>query len=210
MSNNNHLTEKSTINNFAIDNTALPVVTPANPLANLQQQHIEEVAEALVEFQMTAMSDKNKQEEETKELQKKMGRFTAIWMILIVMVAGAGAWTGYFFYTQFKQLTTEITSLKEDQAESEQAKQVQQLERELSELKKQVPSNLATDLEANQEKLLALEKQVKGVQESVKHRQQALVVLANAFQDLATFDQSNPPVTATSGENSPKGSAGNQ
>ncbi|EGJ29257.1 MULTISPECIES: hypothetical protein [Moorena] len=90
------------------------------------------------------------------------------------------------------------------------AKQVQQLERQLSELKNQVPSNLATDLEANQKKLSALEKQVQGVQESVKHRQQALVVLANAFQDLANFDQSNPPVTATSAENSPKGGAVNQ
>ncbi|NEN97592.1 MAG: hypothetical protein F6K50_19305 [Moorea sp. SIO3I7] len=134
MTNNNHLSKTSTINNFAIDNkpltnTALPVVTPVNPLANLQEQHIEEVAEALVEFKMTAMSDKKKQEQETKELQKKMGRFTAIWMILILMVAGAGAWTGYFFYTQFKELTTEITSLKEAPAESEQAKQVQQLER---------------------------------------------------------------------------------
>ena len=215
MSNNNHLTEKSTINDFAIDNkplsnTALPVVTPVNPLANLQGQHIEEVAEALVEFQMTAMSDKKKQEQETKQLQKKMGRFTAIWMILILMVGAAGAWTGYFFYTQLKQLTTEVTSFKEAQADSEQAKQVQQLERQLFELKKQVPVNLATDLEANQKKLLALEKQVQGVQESVKHRQQALVVLANAFQDLATFDQSQPPVTATSGENTPKGGAGSQ
>ncbi|EGJ29258.1 MULTISPECIES: hypothetical protein [Moorena] len=124
MSNNNHLSEKSTINDFFIDNkalpnTALPVVTPANPLANLQQQHIEEVAEALVEFQMTAMSDKKKHEQETKQLQKKMGRFTAIWMILILMVGAAGAWTGYFFYTQLKQLTTEITSLKEAQGELE-------------------------------------------------------------------------------------------
>ncbi|NEO70012.1 hypothetical protein [Moorena sp. SIO3H5] len=226
MSNNNHLTEKSTINNFSIDNkplsnTALPVVTPANPLAHLQQQHIEEVAEALVEFQMTAMSDKKKQEQETKQLQKKMGRFTAIWMILMVMVGAAGAWTGYFFYTQLKQLTTEINSVKEAQGELELAKQFKQLESQVSELKKQVPSNLATDLEAKQKKLLVLEKQVQGVQESVKHRQQALVVLANAFQDLATFDQSNPPVTATSGENSrtvtatsgensPKGGPGSQ
>ncbi|NEO01217.1 MAG: hypothetical protein F6K50_39145, partial [Moorea sp. SIO3I7] len=168
-----------------------------------------------------AMSDKKKQEQETKQLQKKMGRFTAIWMILILMVAGAGAWTGYFFYTQLKELTTQINSVKEAQGELELAKQVQQLESQLSQLKKQVPSNLATDLEANQKKLSALEKQVQGVQESVKHRQQALVLLANAFQDLATFDQSNPPVTATSGENSrtvtatsgensPKGGARNQ
>ncbi|AOY79199.1 hypothetical protein BJP36_03995 [Moorena producens JHB] len=215
MSNNNHLTKKSTISNFAIDNkplpnTALPVVTPVNPLANLQEQHIEEVAEALVEFQMTAMSDKKKHEQETKQLQKKMGRFTAIWMILILMVATAGAWTGYFFYTQLKELTTQINSVKEAQGELELAKQVQQLESQLSQLKKQVPSNLATDVEANQKKLSALEKQVQGVQESVKHRQQALVVLANAFQDLATFDQSNPLVNVTSGANSPKGGAGSQ
>ncbi|NEP50050.1 MAG: hypothetical protein F6K65_15010 [Moorea sp. SIO3C2] len=155
MSNNNHLSKTSTINNFAIDNkplsnTALPVVTPAHPVANLQEQHIEEVAEALVEFQMTAMSDQKKQEEERKQLQKKMGRFTAIWMILIVMVGSAGAWTGYFFYTQLKQLTTEINSVKEAQGELELAKQVQQLESQVSELKKQVPVNLATDLEANQ------------------------------------------------------------
>ena len=215
MSNNNHLTEKTTINDFTIDNkpltnTALPVVTPVNSLANLQQQHIEEVAEALVEFQMTAMSDKKKQEQERKQLQKKMGRFTAIWMILIVMVAGAGAWTGYLFYTQLKELTTKINSVKEAQGELELAKQVKQLESQVSQLKNQVQSNLATDLEANKKKVSALEKQVQGVQESVKHRQQALVVLANAFQDLATFDQSNSAVTTTSGEDSPKGAAGSQ
>lgn len=159
---------------------------------SLQEKHLQELAQTVIELKLTSMAETDDQNQLLRYLHSKIRWLTIGWLGSILVFSVIGGWLTYRLHAQQHKLAMQTLYLQEtSKSESEQLKG---LNKHLQEISNQVPANLARNLRMNQEQINALQKQVEQLSQLSKNRdistftleqnQQAIAILGQALEEL--------------------------
>ncbi|NJM85267.1 MAG: DUF3450 domain-containing protein [Leptolyngbyaceae cyanobacterium RM2_2_21] len=150
----------------------------------MAETHLEELAREVLELKLAALSETNAAEKSVRQLQRQLGRLRAILLLAFILFGGVITWQVSSWRAQQGQIAQMQTQLAA--IDTTQPERVQQLIEEIADLQQQVPNNLSTLLERNQQDIQTLQSTLSDLNETVGDRQRALVVLTQALQDILT------------------------
>ena len=159
---------------------------------SFQENHLQELAQTLIELKLTSMAETDAQNQLLRYLHGKVRWLTIGWLGSILIFSVIGGWLTYRLHAQQQELAMQTLYLQEtSKSESEQLKS---FNTHLQELSSQVPSNLARNLRMNQEQIDALQKQVEQLSQistnrdistfTLEQNQQAIAILGQALEEL--------------------------
>ena len=160
--------------------------------ASLQERHLQELAQTVVELKLTSMAETEDQNQLLRYLHSKVRWLTIGWLGSMIMVFALGTWLTYRLHGQQQKLAMQTLYLQE--TSKSKSEQLKVLDRKLQELSSQVPSNLAQNLRMYHEQVNTLKKQVDKLSQgsknrdvstfSLEQRQDAITILSQALEEI--------------------------
>ena len=173
-----------------------------NVNANLEEQHLQELAQTVVELKLASIVEAEDQQQLFIRLNRRVRWLISSWLLSIFILSGAGAWIAFHLYTQQQQLTIQLPYLQTSKADSQQ---LEDLENRLQELNLLVSDNLQENqnqLEELQRQLEVLSQENASVASRLHQRQQAIAVLTKALEELLTEDATEVEIAASDQDDS--------
>lgn len=159
---------------------------------SLEEQHLQELAQTVVELKLSSVLETDNQNKQVKRLHQQVRWLTAGWLASVLVLGVTGAWLGYRLHSQQQQLAIQIPYIQNSKADT---KEVDKLEVQLSGITEQISQNMMTTLRTNQKQIDTIKEQIAELDQAndamasnFNQRQQAISVLSKALEELLKED----------------------